>query len=68
LAIIYYDQIRMTLSEDESEFVVELLTGNEPHDPDGLVWDTMTPDTADLIDGSAWSSLLGVDNEWWEGL
>jgi len=68
VAIIYYNTVRLTISDDEATFVVEVDKGSQPNDPDGFVWQTLTPNTEDLISGAAWSTALGVDNDWWEGL
>lgn len=68
MAVVYYDKVLLRTNEDESQILIDVLKGTKPNDSENYVWQSYTADTADVLDGSAWADILGLTDEWFEGL
>jgi len=68
MAIVYYDAITVTVGETDETVDVRVLEGTKPNDAENYTWQAYSLDTADVLDGSAWANILGLVDDWFEGL
>jgi len=68
VAVVYYDAITVTVGDTDEEVDVRVLQGTKPNDAENYTWQAYSLDTADVLDGSAWATILGLENDWFEGL